>query len=315
MKKQLKATYTYFIAAAVTLIGASSCQKDLSGITATNPLATSGTGTVTTATSSTIAVDGGTTTTGGTATDSVLVIHVCEKGQHRDSVAASALPATIQTYLTTNYAGYTFKKAFAVKDTLGAVAGYVVIIKFNDKPVALQFQADGTFVKVLEQREKGDLSGDGWHKGGRFEKRDGKHGDTLTLSSLSADITTYFSANYATDTLVKAFKTKAGGFLVISKNNGAFATLFTSASVFVSRVALPVPVKEAKLADVAQTALPSSIQSYLSTTYPNYVFDKADSITVNGTLKGYVVLIDANNTRYCVAFDASGNFIAAKAIW
>ena len=208
-----------------------------------------------------------------------------------------------------------FNKAFAVKDTTGAVKGYVVIISYNGKPVAAQFSADGTFVKVLEQREKGDQDGDGWHRGGRFDNRDGQHRDTLALTALSSSITAYFGANFATDTLVKALTNKDGNIMVISKNNGVFATLFTSTGVFVKRITLPLPELKAKLADLVQTALPSNVQSYLNTTYPNYVFDKADSVTLNGVLKGYIVIINANNTRYCVAFDASGNFVAAKAIW
>lgn len=315
MKKQLKSTYAYFIAAAMVIAGASSCQKDLSGTAAANTTTALA---VTTSTSSTIAVatNGGNTITGGSsATDSVLVIHNCERGQHRDSVAASALPATIQAYLTANYSGYTFNKAFAVKDTTGSVKGYVVIINYNGKPVGLLFKADGTFVKVLEQREKGDMDNDGWHRGGRFDNRDGQHRDTVALSALPSALIAYFAGNFAADTLVKAFRTADSSYLIISKNNGVFASLFTNAGVFVKRVALPAPEINARLSDVAQTALPSNIQSYLGTTYPNYVFGKADSVTVNGMLKGYIVIIDANNTRYCVAFDASGNFVAAKAIW
>lgn len=244
------------------------------------------------------------------------MIHNCERGKHRDSVAALALPATIQAYLTTNYSGYTFNKAFAVKDTTGKVKGYVVIINYNGKPIALLFNANGTFVKVLEQREKGDMDNDGWHRGGRFDNRDGQHRDTVALSALPSAVTNYLTANYAADTLVKAFRTADSSYLVISKNNGVFASLFTNAGVFVKRVALPAPEINARLADVTQTALPSNIQSYLSTTYPNYdVFGKADSVTVNGMLKGYIVIIDANNTKYCVAFDASGNFVVAKEIW
>ena len=312
MKKQLKTTYTYFISAALVMMGATSCQKDISGTAAVDAIA------VTTSTSSTIAVaaNGGTGTTGGsTTTDSVLVIHKCEKGQHRDSVASSALPATVQAYLAANYSGYTFHKAFAVKDTTGAVKGYVVIIHYNNKPIATLFTADGTFVKILEQREKGDQDGDGWHRGGRFDNRDGQHRDTLALTALSSVITTYFSANFATDTLTKAFINKDGSVLVISKNNGAYATLFTSTGVFVKRVALPLSELKVKMTDLAQSALPSNVLSYLSATYPNYVFDKADSVTLNTVLKGYIVIINSNNTRYCVAFDANGNFVAAKAIW
>jgi hypothetical protein len=50
-------------------------------------------------------------------------------------------------------------------------------------------------------------------------------------------------------------------------------------------------------------------------TYPNYVFDKAFSVTVGGTLKGYVVILDASITRFAIAFDASGNFVQAKTIY
>lgn len=309
MKKQLKTTYTYFAASLVLMAGASSCQKEISGNRADQNAVIA-----TTATSSTIAVatNGGTTVNGGTTTDSVYVVHTCDKGQRRDSVAASALPATLSSYLTTNYSGYVFTKAFAVKDTLGNVKGYVVIINYNSKPVALQFSANGTFVKVLEQREKGDLQGAGWHKGGRFEKRGNPHKDTVALSALPAAITTYFAANYAADTLVKAFQKANAGYLVLSKNGGLYATLFSSNGAFVSRVSLPAPGEKAAIADAS---LPTAALSYLATTYPNYVLDKAFSVSLSGTIKGYVAVIDANNTRYCVAFDANGSFVAVKTIW
>lgn len=309
MKKQLTTTYTYLAATVLLMAGVTSCQKEISGNRADQSAVIA-----TTSTSSTIAVatNGSTTTTGATTTDSVYVVHNCEKGQRRDSVAASALPATLAAYLTTNYSGYTFTKAFAVKDTLGAVKGYVIIINYNSKPVALQFTADGTFVKVLEQREKGDIQGAGWHKGGRFEKRGMPNKDTVALSALPAAITTYFATNYAADTLVKAFQKADAGYLVLSKNGGMYATLFSSTGVFVSRVSLPAPGEKATIADAN---LPSAALGYLATTYPNYVLDKAFSVSVSGTIKGYVAVIDANHTRYCVAFDANGNFVAVKTIW
>ncbi len=311
MKKQIKQSFAYLSAAILLIAGATSCKKEISG----NGNNDATPAAVTTATSSTITVAataaGGTAS--GSATDSVMVIHKCEKGERRDSIAASALPTAVQNYVATNYSGNSFVKAFSVKDTTGAVKGYVVIINFNGKPVALQFKADGTFVKVLEQREKGDMDNKGWHRGGRFEKRDGEKKDTVALSALPAAISAYFAANFAGDTLTKAFKTCDSGYLVISKNNGVFASLFNKAGVFVKRVDLPK--SDGVLASVAQSALPTNVQNYLSTTYPNYAFDKADSVTLNGVLKGYIVIIDANNTRYCVAFDASGNFVAVKTIW
>lgn len=306
MKTQLKTINRYFIAAITLIAVATSCKKEISG-TITNDETL-----VTTSTSSTIAVAAGASSGSATASDSVYIINPCNKGTHRDSVAAAALPAAIQAYLGNNYTGYTFNKAFAVKDTTGTVKGYVVIINYNGKPVGLEFKADGTFVKVLEQREKPDINNGGWHPGGRFENRNGQHKDTVALSALSATITGYLTANYAGDTLVRAFKVAGGNYLVITKNNGLFATLFTGAGVFVGRVSLTAANT---LVTVADAALPSKALDYLGTTYPNYVLGKAVSITVSGTLKGYIAVIDANNTKYCVAFDANGNFVAVKTIW
>ncbi|MEO7531497.1 MAG: PepSY-like domain-containing protein [Sediminibacterium sp.] len=306
MKQQMNKTYTYFIAATLLIAGASSCKKEVSVNSNTD------TAPITTSTSSTIAVATDGTSNSGSATDSVYVIHPCEKGIHRDSVAASSLSTAIQAYLATNYTGYTFKKAYAVKDTTGTVKGYVVIINFNGKPVGLAFNADGTFIKVLEQREKGDLTGEGWHRGGRFEHRDGQHRDTIALTALPTSVTAYMAAHYAGDTLLKAFKLESGNYLVLSKNNGPFATLFTSAGVFIAHVSI-CPLLG--LLSVTEGTLPTAALSYLSTTYPNYVLNKVFSVSFAGTIKGYVAVINANNTRYCVAFDASGNFVGVKSIW
>lgn len=302
----MKTTAPYFIAAALMIAGATSCKKEISG-SANNEETL-----VTSSTSSTIAVAAESGASSGTASDSVYIINPCNKGTHRDSVAAAALPSTIQTYLSSNYSGYIFNKAFAVKDTTGAVKGYVVIVNYNGKPVGLEFKADGTFVKVLEQREKNDINNGGWHPGGRFENRNGQHKDTVALSALSATITGYLSANYASDTLVRAFKVAGGNYLVITKNNGLFATLFTSTGVFVGRVSLTAVNT---LVAVADATLPAKALDYLATTYPNYVLGKSVSVSISGTLKGYLAVIDANGTKYCVAFDASGNFVAVKTIW
>ena len=60
--------------------------------------------------------------------------------------------------------------------------------------------------------------------------------------------------------------------------------------------------------------LPSIAANYLAQTYPNYVFKKTFSVSLAGTVKGYIVFIDANNIKYAVEFDAAGNFVKAKTI-
>ena len=246
------------------------------------------------------------------AADSVYIIQPCPHGYSRDSITESQLPSAATAYLSANYSGYTFNKAFAIVNNSGQTAAYVSIIYDNDKPVAILFDSSGNFVKILEQREKGDLDGRGWHDGGRFCDRDGLHRDTIALSTLPSAITSYFATNYPSDTLIKAFQSRDSNIVVLSKNNGVYATVFTSDGTFVKRDQLPTEQGTIQSIDLA--ALPSIAANYLSLTYPNYVFEKAFSFSLNGPVKGYVVVIDANNTKYAVEFDGSGNFLRAKTI-
>jgi hypothetical protein len=289
--------------AMAAVIGFASCQKEVTP-SATNNAAIQ----AAVAQTQAIAVS----ISAATAGDSVYIINTCSSQSKRDSVAFSALPSSITNYLTTNYSGYTFQKAFTIKDASSTLQGYVVVIQFNGNPVGLKFDANGVFVQVLEQREGRDLLGNGHHEGGCFQNRDGKQRDTIALSALPASITAYMASNYAGDTLVRASKTRDSGYIVLSKNNGLFATFFNASGSFVSRVELPA--QKGKANSVEQSALPAAALTYLSVTYPNYVFNKAFSITVNGVVQGYCVVIDANNTKYAIQFDATGNFVRSKPI-
>jgi hypothetical protein len=84
--------------------------------------------------------------------DSDYIIHECNGGKSRDSIAETASPTAAQTYPQDNYAGYTFNKAFSVSDSTGAVTGYVAVIYFEDKPVGVAFDNEGAFLRVSEQR-------------------------------------------------------------------------------------------------------------------------------------------------------------------
>lgn len=253
-----------------------------------------------------------TNSTSKSAADSVYAVNACSKGSRPDSIAFSSLPVAVGTYLSANYNGYTASKAFKI-DSAGTTTGYVVAIQYNSKPVALKFDANGNFAKVLEQREGRDLQGPGgYHDGGMFEGRGGKQKDTVALTALPAGVQSYLSANYTADTLVKAFKNSDNSLVVISKNNGIFATTFSSAGTFIQRMELPA--RKGKANAVAQSALPAGVATYLTATYPNYVFKYAFALQQNNVLQGYVVVIDANNTKYAVQFDATGVFVKAATI-
>jgi len=285
-----------------------SCSKELSRAGSSGS-----SGPVTTSTSSTIAV-----AADSTGTDSVYFLQPCNKGYFRDSVASSSLPDSILNFLTSNYSGYQFNKVFEIKDSAGTIGGYVVIIDFNGKPVGLLFDAAGHLQRVLEQRERGDIDGDGWHHGGRFDDRDGKHRDTIAISSLPAAVSSYFTATYPSDTLLRAFRNRDSSIVVISSDDGLFANVFTSAGVFVKRIALdPYAVKfnTPQIQNVVQDSLPSADLTYLENTYPDYVFETALSVSLNDQVQRYGVLLDANNTKYVIWFDAAGNIIATLTVW
>lgn len=244
--------------------------------------------------------------------DSIYLVNTCNRGQKRDSVAFSALPASITTYLTANYAGYVFTKSFIVKQGSNN-NGYVVVINYNNKPVGLKFDASGNFVAVIEQRERRDIRGNnGWHFGGIFGDRDGKWRDTIALVNIPVAVRTYLATTYAGDTLNRAYRSHDSSIVVITTNNGVFANVFSASGVFIKRIQLHMRHGRAVAIDFA--TVPGNVQAYLSTTYPSYVLKHAFKLLVNATLQGYVIFIDANNTKYAVEFDASGTFVKAVTV-
>jgi hypothetical protein len=285
-----------FVAASAAMLIFSSCQKEDQNDIQPNDSAEAGTVQVAEATAS---------------TEAIFIVNTTPEGATRDSIVATDLPLAISSYLDANYSGYTFKKTFKVTAN-GAVDSYIVVINYNGKPVGLKFDANGTFVKVFEQREHSCLRGKGWKRGGRFDGRDGQHRDTIALADLSTTIKAYFGLTYPSDTLLSAFKGKDNSIVVISTNNALYATVFNGSDLFVKRAQI-IANKGRKTA-VAEANLLANITSYLVTTYPGYVFNRAYAININNTTQAYIVVIDANGTRYGLQFNASGNFVSSIAI-
>ena len=305
MKKYTQIKYTLLVLS-MALFGLSSCEKN-NTISADNELLSAKLEAITI--SSTSAIKGS-----GSVSDSLYAMAACKKGNKKVPLEETALPSSVTSYLSSNYSGYSFKKAFQINnETTSALDSYVAVIQFNDKPVALKFDANGAFVKVLEIREGRNMKGrGGWHAGGCFDNRDGKQRDTLAVSAIPSLIKTYMSTTYATDTIVHAFVNKDLSIVVISKNVSFYATAFASTNTFIKRTELPLG--RAKGKSIEASALPANANTYLDTTYPNYVFKKAFEMKENNGLKGYLVLIDANLTKYAIHFDANGQFVKSVTI-
>ena len=298
MQPKLKASQLFYALISIVVFGAS-CNKDISFAPANG--------------NTTIHISG-TFSINGMGNDSLLVVYQCNNGSHRDTIAKQSLPAAILTYLDSNYAGYEFKKAYVIKNRYGAVEGYITVINYNGKPVAILFDPAGNFVRVLEQREKEDENGPGYHEGGVFGDRCGCEKDTIVFTSLPPDILAYMSTHYPNDTLVKAYKHHDDKFIVLSINNGVFATVFDKNGVFIKRV--QIITFSGNITVITQvTGLLTTSQNYLTAHFPAYVFNRGFVLKINNVTIGYVAIINANNTRYAVAFDASGNFLASVTIW
>jgi hypothetical protein len=243
--------------------------------------------------------------------DTLFLVNCFQPHALTDTVAFSALPSAISTYLTANYSGYTFEKAFEVLSSTKAVTAYIVVIKYNGNFVGLKFDASGTFVSVLEQMMGQDMSNpQGCHPGGPFgDRRGGPAQDTIALSAVPSAVLTYFETNYPTDTLLHAAVTPDTTYILISKNGSLYATNITAAGKLISRIKLipgPLHVKP-----VTEASLLSAITTYLTSTYSGYVFDNAFADLQGTTVVGYDVFITENSTNYMVHFDASGNFVNA----
>lgn len=246
-----------------------------------------------------------------TSSDAVFIVNAVPAGSEKDSIATSELHSSIETYLAANYSGFTHLKAFKINKSTN-LEGYIVVIKYNNKPVGLLFDAKGNFIRVFEQRERGALRGKGWKLGGRFDGRDGKHRDTVTLSALSTTIKTYFLINYPQDTLLAAHAGKGGNVVVISANNGLYATLFNADNLFFKRANLILNAGRKTV--ITQANLSTKIAAYLTDTYPGYIFHRAYAVKINSTTQAYVVFIDSNDTKYALHFDANGNLVKSVVV-
>lgn len=166
-------------------------------------------------------------TTDGSARSSSVTSGTLTGPHSLTTVDVVSLPATITSYISTNYSGATIKGA-----KTDANGNYVVAITVNGTTKLLLFQANGTFLKEAEGRpghapgdstrhhkpadsthhhSPGDsthhprpMPGDTTHRPKPGQGGPGKGLTEIAVSSLPAAVTSYISANYAGATIDKA---------------------------------------------------------------------------------------------------------------
>jgi hypothetical protein len=222
-----------------------------------------------------------------------------KKNVTKVAVTQANLLASISTYLTTNYAGYTFVNAYS-EAVSGTIVYYDVNITLNSVPYHVVFSATGVFVKV-----------------GSSGKGNGKVEQTIAAvaqADLLAAIKTYLTTNYAGYTFINAYSETSNSTLTgydvnITYNGVNYHVTFDATGVFKS-----VGTRKVKTATtnvpVAQADLLAAIKTYLTTNYAGYTFVNAYSEATNGAIVNYDVNITANAVTYHVVFDAAGVFVS-----
>jgi hypothetical protein len=192
---------------------------------------------------------------------------------------------------------------------VGTTTDYIVVIQYNGAPVGLKFTAAGVFEKVLEQQDGPQMRGQPGRPGAPFGDRNNPKQDTVAINDIPLDVIDYFQQNYPSDTLVHASITPDSTYILISKDKGMYSTAISKTGKLISRVQLIAPGPAPRPVD--QSKLPSAVTSYLSSTYPGYVFNGAFVLDGPGGVQGYDVLITENSTKYDISFDSSGKFVKA----
>ncbi|MDR6561351.1 MULTISPECIES: PepSY-like domain-containing protein [unclassified Arcicella] len=134
------------------------------------------------------------------------------------SIDPAALPATITTYISTNYAGATIK--YAGKDAQGQ---YVVGVSLNNVETGLLFDANGVFVKALQHyARKAKLT-------------------EVDITTLPATLTSYITTNYAGYTVKRAGKDADGNiYVAISDGTNRKVLLFDATGAFKQALETPL---------------------------------------------------------------------------
>ncbi|MES2516512.1 MAG: hypothetical protein V4585_00310 [Bacteroidota bacterium] len=214
------------------------------------------------------------------------------------AVTQANLLTAISTYLTTNYAGFTFVDAYS-KSVSGVITGYDVNIILNSTPYHIDFDTAGAFVSVNSAGRKGKID---------------QTIAIVTQTNLLAAITTYLNTNYAGFTFLNAYSETSNSTLTgydvnITFNSVNYHVTFDATGTFVS-----VGTRKVKTATtnvpVAQADLLATISTYLNTNYAGYTFVNAYSEAVSGVIANYDVNITSNTVTYHVVFDATGVFVS-----
>jgi hypothetical protein len=220
------------------------------------------------------------------------------------------LPENIKSYIATNYAGATIKKASQQIGKDGKVEGYKVSIRSKEsKEITLVFDATGTLTLLVTDDRNTAFPAQNPPKLYFIEKND-----------LPEAIKTYLNNKHSDYKCIKAAVIVEGDTktysVVISKDLTSFEYLFDEKGNVLKSGTFGVNAPPNRFEDkpLTITDLPTGVKAYLDKEYKEWTYEKGISISQNGTLLGYNILITFDKRQYSLQFDVGGMLIRKEQV-
>ena len=247
-----------------------------------------------------------------TATSSTSVVlnkegKIKEKGVQ---ITQAELPKTISDYLSVKYPGYTFDNAAKKVDSLNAIKGYRVDLTFNAEKYTNFFDANGGFLAEI----KGMMGKPGNMGPGGMGMGPGKNGDkpapaaTITEADLPAAVKTAITGyTFKSGVLIVD---KAGAKLYhvhVEKDGTVYNFTYDENGKLVEKTA-----ENAKGADITKATiatLPDKIKTYLDTNAKGWTLKEAISISKDGVIIHYHVVVTVGGNSQTYMFDKDLNLV------
>jgi hypothetical protein len=212
-------------------------------------------------------------------------------------LALADLPAPVQAAIK----AYTFKRAMAIvapdKSTI-----YHIHAEKDGLIWDLDIDANGKILSAKEMKPMPTIT-------------------EADITTLPAAIKTYLDANAPAGwTLKKAMSISSDNVIIhyhVLVNSGTkvltymfdkdFKVITNAGKEPKDNPSLP----KASITEIAKDKIPAAATSYLAANYAGYVFIKAISVSLDGTVKEIEVFITVGDKKYKVEFDATGKFQSA----
>lgn len=220
------------------------------------------------------------------------------------------IPASVQTYIATNYSGYTITGGHKLNMRKDTTKVYEIDIFSSTDAKDVYFDANWNFVSDAT-KVKGDRNGKHGGQGDHNHKDSLSTGTAINPTTIPASVTSFISNTYTGYTVVKGRTRTVNGIvsneLLISNGTDMKALVFDANWTFINED-LKSKGDEKGLVTVDITTIPASVGTYIAANYSGFSIKSAVSRSKNGIVAYEVTISDGTNIKR-VIFNASWVFI------